>query len=151
MAIRDTSETGRDLEKVDVGGVVIGLYDPPGEFVHYWKEVSDGHLVSRYCPDCGKYLHPRRLLCRNCGNTELEWRPLAGTGTIYSYSIVHRATHPSREGRVPYVLGVVELDEEVWLFTEFLLDPADVAIGVPVKLEFAEERGITVPKFGPAK
>ncbi len=49
--------------------------------------------------------------CFNCGSMETEWAQVPGTGTVFSYTIVHHPAHPAVKSAVPYNIVVVHLDE----------------------------------------
>ena len=71
--------------------------------------LDDGepHLVARECTQCGAIYFDRRNACARCGKRTFATRPLATTGVLRSFSIVHQAA-PGVP--VPYVSSVVELD-----------------------------------------
>src|SRR5690606_2918030 len=59
----------------------------------------------------------------------------AGTGTVFSFVVHHAPKVPGRE--LPFVVALVELDEGVRMLGELRgIDPAEVAIGVPVRAAF---------------
>ena len=49
------------------------------------------------------------LLCTTCGSCDLDWVEASGRGTVFTYTIARRPTHPAFADRVPYVIAVVEL------------------------------------------
>ncbi|MGB3697155.1 MAG: OB-fold domain-containing protein [Gordonia sp. (in: high G+C Gram-positive bacteria)] len=64
----------------------------------------------------------------------------AGTGTVYSYVVHHAPRVPGRE--LPFVVALVELDEGVRMLGQLRgVDPAEVAIGMPVQVEFLDFPG----------
>jgi uncharacterized OB-fold protein len=65
------------------------------------------HLVAQRCAWCGALFLDRRNGCGRCGGQEFEDRPLATTGALRSFTVVHRSG-PSIP--VPYVSVVVDLD-----------------------------------------
>jgi hypothetical protein len=44
---------------------------------------------------------------------QLVWTDLAGTGTIWSCTVYHRAMSPAFRDQVPYAVAMVELDEAI--------------------------------------
>jgi len=54
---------------------------------------------------------PLSLSGYQCHSSDYAWKPLAGRGTIYSYTIAIHAAHPALVDRVPYAILVVELDD----------------------------------------
>jgi uncharacterized OB-fold protein len=76
---------------------------------------------------------------------------MSGRGTVYTYTVVHRAMDP-RAFAAPYVLAVVELDEGPRMLTNLVdVDPATVRVGMPVVVRFEHvDDEITVYPFVPA-
>jgi uncharacterized OB-fold protein len=71
--------------------------------------LDDGepHLVANACRGCGATYFERHNACGRCFGTSFERRRMASTGTVRSYTIVHRAAPGVA---VPYVAAVVDLD-----------------------------------------
>ena len=65
-------------------------------------------LQAHKCRSCGARFFDRRNACGACGATGFELVELARTGSVRSFTIVHRATP---DVTVPYVSVVVELDD----------------------------------------
>ena len=80
------------------------------------------------------------------------WEQAAGTGTVYTFSVVYRNDLPPFNERVPYVAAVVELDEGPRMMTNVVdCDVDDVTVGMPVEVTFrAIDDTVTVPVFRPA-
>lgn len=126
----------------------IGLYQPSPETVGFWEAVKRRELVLKWCAPCAKAFHPKRIVCTDCGNADLGWKAASGRGKVYSFSDVHRAPHATFAGSTPYTVGVVRLDEGVYLFTRFFAEPGPVAIDAPARVDFRElEMGQLLPVF----
>jgi len=70
--------------------------------------------------------------------------PAAGTGEIVSWSVVHQR---SPDGPVRTVVGIVQLDEGPWWWTEISgADPGSDLIGTRVQVAFARPGGQTDPE-----
>ena len=92
------------------------------------------HLVAQACTSCGALYLDRRNACARCGALEFESRPLAPTGVVQSFSIVHRA---APNVAVPYVSSVVELDGGGFVKANIVdagSDPEKIELGMPVRL-----------------
>lgn len=133
---RGRSAAWQDGLPVWAGEWFLGLYQPSPETMEFWVGVERRELLLRYCEGCDLWLHPRRIICPGCTSMELEWRRSSGTGTIYSYSRIHRAPTPTLQVIAPYVVGIVRLDERVHLFSRFFEGHGRVEIGARVKVEF---------------
>lgn len=72
----------------------------------------------------------------------------SGSGTVISFAIVHERTPDGIERRP---VGIVELDEGPWWWTEFVgADPEADLVGIRVHVAFAPfEDGSAVPYFQP--
>ena len=100
----------------------------------FWQATKRGELMLQYCPESGRFQHYPRPVSIYTGGRKLEWRKVAGTGTIYACTVV-RVPGPGLEGRLPLSVVTVELDEGVRILGNVLdADPAAVAIGQRVEL-----------------
>jgi len=66
---------------------------------------GEGHAL--VCPDGHGSLPPRRI-CPECGSTALSREPLAETGRVETFSVVH-VPSPRFADDAPYVTAVVDL------------------------------------------
>ncbi len=78
--------------------------------------------------------------------------PARGTGTLYTYTVARRPTHPGFADRVPYVIAVVELDEGPRMTTNLIdCSPEELSIGMRVEVAFGDlQDGLRLPLFRPA-
>jgi uncharacterized protein len=113
----------------------------------YFEAAERGELVLPRCNRCGRHFFYATVLCQHCHTPDWDWQPSAGRGTIYSYTAVYRPLGSWFEA--PYVVVVVELDEGIRMMGNLLgADPEAVAIGQPVRVDFAGSwQGRTVPMF----
>jgi hypothetical protein len=111
----------------------------------FWDGASQGTLLLKRCRACGEVHYYPRPLCPFCGSDATEWRPAAGTGTLYSYSVMRRA-------EVPYAIAYVTLDEGVTMMTNLVdCDFDRLKIGQRVRVVFTPtDGGPPVPTFTPA-
>lgn len=120
--------------------------------VDYLVLDPEPHLVANACDSCGALYFDRRNACARCGKLEFDRKPLATTGVLRSYTIIHRAA-PSVP--VPYVSSVVELDGGGVVKANLVdagTEPEKVELGMKVKLTtFAcgqDEEGTEAVAFG---
>jgi uncharacterized OB-fold protein len=122
-----------------VGPWMVGLADPSPETLEYWRGVADNRLLLKQCGGCGRHHHPRRMFCYVCGSDAMEWVEAAGTGEIYTYSVVHRAPTEAFQAETPYTVGILKLDEGVFFFSRFYTrGDAEVKIGAKAQVEFED-------------
>jgi uncharacterized OB-fold protein len=117
----------------DFGTVQPRLPDPEEPNAEFYRRARGGQLHLQHCPRCDGFQHPPRHGCRRCGGTELEWRPVEGVGTLYSWTVSHFPFDRGWSASLPYATGVVELPERVRLVAAL---PATVAprTGLPVRV-----------------
>jgi uncharacterized OB-fold protein len=127
------------------------LPEPSPEWAEWWEATRERRLLVQQCTGCGRYQHYPRALCVHCGHGELAYREAAGTGTIYSFTVVHRAAGPAAPP-VPYVVALVRLAEGPVVLTNVLADdPGALACDAPVTLAWEPlADGRSLPVFAPA-
>ena len=110
----------------------------------YFDAAAQGRLLVKRCAACGKLHFYPRAICPHCFSDRTEWQEAAGTGTIYSYSVM-------RHG-VAYAIAYVTLDEGVTMLTNIVdCDLDALRIGQKVRVVFKPaEGGTMVPMFAPA-
>jgi uncharacterized OB-fold protein len=92
-------------------------------------------LVGSKCKKCGKIYFPPRVFCKKCGNGELEEYKLKEEGKVHTFTIIHVA--PSGfEHRVPYCIGIIELEDGVKITGEIVGEIEKVKIGSKVRAVF---------------
>ena len=77
---------------------------------------------------------------------------MSGRGKVFSFVVFHRAYHPAWEGKVPYNVALVELDEGPIVLSNVIgIDNAELAVGLPVAVAFeAVDESLSIPVFTPA-
>jgi uncharacterized OB-fold protein len=85
---------------------------PDRDSAPYWAALAKGVLELQHCLDCGRWTWPARPICSGCHGERLEWKPVKGTGEVYSWVVIHRAFGPDLAKLVPYVIASVRIDEQ---------------------------------------
>ena len=108
----------------------------------FWEAANAGRLGVGRCHTCGKAHFYPRAMCPFCGSAETALETAAGTGSVYSFSVMRR-------GSQPYALAYVQLKEGPCMMTRLVdCDLERIAIGSAVKVVFkASEDGTQVPFF----
>ena len=124
---------------------------PQPESDRYWEGTRREELWLRTCLDCDQaYFYPRDI-CPKCHSRNTDWIRSSGKGTIYTFSIAHRAPHPGFVGAVPYIAAIVELEDGPRIPTNIVgvdPEPENLDIGMPVQVVFEKITDeITLPKF----
>jgi uncharacterized OB-fold protein len=121
---------------------------PDGDSKPFWQGVAQGKLLIQRCDACQRFVFYPRSICPHCFAETLSWVESQGTGTIYSYTVVHRAFGPFA-GQTPFVVALVDLTEGVRMMTRITgSEPGAVRIGVAVQVVFVQaDEGVTLPYF----
>lgn len=116
----------------------------------FWDAVKRHRAELQRCDACGRFRFVPSERC-TCGSTDATWTPIAGTGEIYTYTVVHRAPTPWYQQRVPYAIVHVTLDEGPRMISTLVGCPLeDVAIGLPVELTYDDVTpDLTLYRFRP--
>ena len=106
----------------------------------FWDACNEDRLVIQHCTTCDRFQHPPEPACVECGSADqLEWREVAGRGTIYSYGVVYDTPIASLQEDQPYNVAVIDLDEApgINMMSHLPGTPVDeVPIGAPVTVVF---------------
>jgi uncharacterized OB-fold protein len=89
-------------------------------------------------------------MCAACHSLERSLLDLAGTGSVYSYSILHYPQSPAFE--YPVIAVLIDLDEGVRILSNLVdIQPGNVSIGMRVALRRFDptKDGGAVPVFAP--
>jgi uncharacterized protein len=130
----------------------IPLPRPYQDTAPYWEAAKAHRLVLQQCTDCGEHQFYPRGVCSHCLSSSVQWRDASGRGTVYSFTVNHRAPHPGYRDQVPFVLAIIELAEGPRMMSHVVdCDPESVTIGMAVTVTFDDVTAeITLPKFRPA-
>jgi uncharacterized OB-fold protein len=104
----------------------------------FWEAARSGRLVLPSCAHCGYLQWPPERVCPECQHTERLWQEYPAEGTLWSYAVYHRALDPAFADRVPYVVGLVELDVDRKMYGLMIDDENSVRIGQRVRGVFEQ-------------
>ena len=132
--------------------------DPTNEDdAQFWSALRDGELriVTIDALDrsaCGG-THVRSTAEIGALLIRRTWVVAAGTGEVWSFTVIHPPTLPAFADRTPYGAVVVRLDEGVFLVTNLVDCPVEqLAVGARVELAItAVDDGLDLPLFRRAK
>jgi uncharacterized OB-fold protein len=135
----------------------VGTYPPlpePSDLTRFfWEGVNDHKLLILRCNRCGFYMHLPREVCRSCLSTDLSPAQVSGRAVLDTWTFPNQPFDAFYQARMPYVLAVVELEEQehLKLLTNIIDCPEDeLRIGLPVTVVFEEVApGVTLPLFAP--
>lgn len=102
----------------------------------FWSAIKQHRVDLQRCDECGELRFIPSELCP-CGSPKYTWTPIAGTGEVYTYTVVHRAPTPAYQADAPYAIAHVTMDEGPRMISNVVgCDPAAVVIGMPVEIVF---------------
>ncbi len=78
----------------------------------FFGHCGNGELRLQQCSACGLKRYPPTTACPWCAHPDSTWELVEGKGTLYSYGEVHHAIQPVFREFSPYLLLLVELDEQ---------------------------------------
>jgi uncharacterized OB-fold protein len=117
----------------------------------YWEAAAEHRLVLQRCRTCRKMQYPPEICCVHCQAEEFDTAETTGRGVLYSYSVVDRPLHAGFIDALPYVVALVELDDQPGLriLTNLVDVPAQTQLrcGLPVEVTFEERGSVTLPQF----
>ena len=101
------------------------------ESAPFFDAAERGSLVVRRCRSCGHLRAPEVAGCAECHESDYEWTPGAGGGTLVTWAVIHQRTN---EGGVrTWPVGTVELDEGPWITAPVVgVEPAELHPGLPL-------------------
>ena len=148
--------TGQDeREKPLVEDVTAITPAPDEETAFFWEAARQEKLMILQCDKCGYYVHWPRSVCKRCLSFQLTPSEVSGRGVVYTYAVGVQAFHPWFEGRLPYLLAVVELEEQpnLRLVTNLVeCTEEDAHINMPVEVTYEHVNAeMTLPMFRPIR
>ncbi|MET8503832.1 bifunctional MaoC family dehydratase N-terminal/OB-fold nucleic acid binding domain-containing protein [Streptomyces sp. NPDC004787] len=113
----------------------------------FWAGVAEHRLLVQRCADCATLRFPWLPGCNACGSRAWDTVEASGSGTVYSYVVMHHPPFPAFDP--PYAVGLVELAEGVRVISNVVGVPYDkVRVGMPVRLEFLRvDEDLELPVF----
>jgi len=109
----------------------------------FWNALADGRFAMQRCSTCRLFQHPPAEHCNACGSA-VAYEELSGGGEIFSFIVVRHPTVPGYLDELPYVVALVELDDQPGLRIPTRLagaEPTDVSIGQRVQMTLVELAG----------
>lgn len=117
---------------------------------HFWTSGADGVLKILRCQACGYWIHPPGPVCPQCLDKALTPEVVSGKATLVTYTVNTQQWGPGM--KVPYIIGIVELDEQegLHLTTNLLnIEPESVKRGMRLQVTFEQDEDVWLPMFEP--
>lgn len=129
------------------------LPEPSALTQPFWDGVREHRLVILRC-DQGHYIHWPREVCPSCLSTTVHPEQVSGRARLATYTFPALPWDPYYASKVPYVLAVVELEEQAGLqMVTNVVDcrEADLSVGMKLEVTFREVApDVVLPLFQPA-
>jgi uncharacterized protein len=125
--------------------------EPNADDAPFWSLCAERKLCFQACARCNTLRHPPRPICAKCLSVESKWVPAPAEAVVYTFTVVHHASHPAVASKLPYIVAVVEFPSlpGVRLVTNITdKPPSALCIGMHVRLwwdDIAEH--IYIPRF----
>ena len=113
----------------------------------FWSATKQHRLTYQVCRACGEITFYPRRHCTGCLSQELRWHDSAGSGTVYTYTVIRQHGLPYFRSRLPYVVGFIDLDEGFRLMAEIDAPPDALQVGQRVTVGWEEHAELAVPVF----
>lgn len=102
------------------------------------EDDGSGYLIANRCGKCKLTFYPKRDFCVGCFKKDnLKEIKLNRSGTLYTFSVVHRTTP---DFYTPYIIGYIDLEEDGVRVFAPIVDcvPKDLELGMKMELTFEE-------------
>ena len=129
---------------------------PDFDTADWWIGTTQHKYLVRQCKTCGHKWFPPFPACSKCTSMDLIWFETSGKGVLHSYVVVTQPILSAFIEAVPYVVGLIELDDchevdgsLVRVAGVLVNDEEEVAIGLPVAVEFeaTKDANIVIPRW----
>ena len=125
----------------------------------FFGGAARGDLVVPRCDACGSYVWYPAPRCAACGHDGITWVAVSGRGSLFSWAVVERAFLPAFADQVPFVSGLVALDEDPFVrIVTYVVDAEPAALVADQRVEVVFRalafptvpgRSVVVPMFRP--
>ena len=128
----------------------------PNGFSAHLEGLAQREIRFPLCVDCGRFHWYPMPRCPHCQSPRLHSRPASGKATLFTWTVVRHAFHPSLRDAVPYVVAAVTFADVpgVRLITNLVgVEFDDIRVGMELRPVFDVKDGDGGPatvRFHPA-
>lgn len=119
----------------------------------FWDAAQEECLVAPRSATCGKFRMPPSRFCSRCLSQDLEWVPLPGTGTVFTYIVVRHPLNPRATDYVPFMPAAIDADSAPgmrYISNVVECQPEEVQIGMRVQVVWNHVNNkLTLPFWAP--
>jgi uncharacterized OB-fold protein len=122
------------------------------ETQQFWDGTAEGRIDLPRCTQCGLVVWYPRAICPDCHSDALVWETMAGTGTVYSFTVTRAGSGRRWRENLPFVVAYVRLDEGPTMLTNIVdCAAATVTIDMAVTAVFDDTgEGSSLVRFRPS-
>ena len=114
----------------------------------FFAQARKGVFSIQTCRACGDRHIPESPVCPRCLSDDQEWAPASGRGKLESWVEFHRAYWDGFKADLPYLVGLVKLEEGPLFIARLGADESDLEHGAAVRIALAEAaEGIFLPRI----
>lgn len=124
---------------------------PNADNKFFWDACKEHQLRFQRCSNCTYIRWPASVICPVCYSNESDLITARGKGKIYTFVVYHQAYLDAVASDVPYVVGVVQLDEGPRILTNIVgCRPDEVECDMPVEVTWKDvHKDLSIPHFKP--
>lgn len=110
----------------------------------YWDFLRRHDMHLQQCSACARRRFPVAPACPYCAHPNATWQPVQGTGSVYSFIVIHRTFDPAFDGEVPYAVATVDLDDGGRMAVRM---DGTSSVGARVRAVYVDHSGWTEVRF----
>lgn len=119
------------------------------DFDFFYRGLEREELLAQKCTGCGTIRTLPTPACAECHSLDWSETRLSGEGALFSYAVHYHPPLPGFES--PHPMIVADLAEGVRMIGAMDgTDPGQLAIGMPVAVEFLRRGDVAAFRFRPA-
>ncbi|MFT4561608.1 MAG: putative OB-fold protein [Gammaproteobacteria bacterium] len=108
----------------------------------FWDAIDAGNFALAHCTCGACYLRSQTCIQCRASADSLRWVPASRNGTVRTFVVFDKLYHPYFENRLPYVVGVVSLQEGPDIITNIIdCDVESLSIGQLVRIVIVDRGG----------
>lgn len=112
----------------------------------YRAFLAEGRFMIQRAAGSGRHVFYPRVAEPGTGDTDLEWVPASGQGTVYATTVVRK-----RPPQPSYNVALVDLAEGPRMMSRVIgIEPDQVRIGMAVRARIIDDDGTPLLVFEPA-
>ena len=96
---------------------------------------EDAKIIGTYCPSCDHTYVPAVMFCERCLAELDEWVDVGTSGTVHTFTVLHR-NYVGSHAEQPRIVAFIRFGDGGLVHTLQEVDPSGVSIGMNVEAVF---------------